>query len=132
MLKDFVSANTRCWRRSAFMVVYALAVAFSFPAASVLTIFAGFLFGWLLGGACRASSARPSARRRCSSPRARPSAVPASERAGGCAAKLASGFEKNAFSYLLVLRIAPFIPFFVVNIAPALFDVRLGPSSPPR
>ena len=40
-------------------------------------------------------------------------------------AKLAAGFESNAFSYLLVLRIAPFFPFFVVNIAPALFNVRL-------
>ena len=34
-----------------FVLLYALAVAFSFPAASVLTVFAGFLFGWFLGGA---------------------------------------------------------------------------------
>jgi uncharacterized membrane protein YdjX (TVP38/TMEM64 family) len=33
-----------------FMAIYGAAVALSFPAASVLTIFAGFLFGWLQGG----------------------------------------------------------------------------------
>ena len=33
-----------------FIALYVIAVAFSFPAASVLTIFSGFLFGWLAGG----------------------------------------------------------------------------------
>ena len=33
-----------------FMAIYTTAVALSLPAASVLTIFAGFLFGWLHGG----------------------------------------------------------------------------------
>jgi uncharacterized membrane protein YdjX (TVP38/TMEM64 family) len=35
---------------SLFFVVYAAVVALSVPAASVLSIFAGFLFGWLTGG----------------------------------------------------------------------------------
>ena len=46
-------------------------------------------------------------------------------RVGGKAARLADGFEKNAFGYLLALRLAPVFPFFVVNIAPALFNVPL-------
>ena len=47
------------------------------------------------------------------------------DRAGNMAARLALNFERDAFFYMLVLRLAPFIPFFVVSIAPALFNVRL-------
>ena len=49
MLKATVADNYAA-SAAGFAVVYALAVAFSFPAASVLTIFGGFLFGWLVGG----------------------------------------------------------------------------------
>ncbi len=107
-----------------FMVIYAVAVAFSFPAASVLTIFAGFLFGWLLGGFCTVIAATVGATALFVAARSAFGGF-LKEKAGPAAAKLASGFEKDAFAYLLVLRIAPFFPFFVVNIAPALFSVRL-------
>jgi uncharacterized membrane protein YdjX (TVP38/TMEM64 family) len=40
------------------------------------------------------------------------------------ARRFAKGFERDAFTYLLALRLAPFIPFVVANIAPALFRVR--------
>ena len=46
-------------------------------------------------------------------------------RAGPFAAKLAEGFRADAFSYLLFLRLVPF-PFWLVNLAPALFGVRLS------
>ena len=36
---------------AAYMVLYALAVAASFPATWVLTAFGGLVFGWLIGGA---------------------------------------------------------------------------------
>ena len=36
---------------AAFVIVYTTAVAVSFPGASILTILAGLLFGWALGGA---------------------------------------------------------------------------------
>jgi uncharacterized membrane protein YdjX (TVP38/TMEM64 family) len=47
------------------------------------------------------------------------------DKVGGRVRRLADGFEKDAFSYLLVLRLAPIFPFFVMNIAPALFNVPL-------
>jgi uncharacterized membrane protein YdjX (TVP38/TMEM64 family) len=123
MLAAFVAANPLL-APLGFVVIYALAVAFSFPAASILTIFAGFLFGWLLGGALvavaatlgataiflAARSAFGDALRKSVGPRVR---------------SLADGFEENALSYLLVLRLAPVFPFFVMNIAPALFNVKL-------
>lgn len=122
-LKDVVAANTAV-SLAGFLVLYILAVAFSFPAASVLTVFAGFLFGWLVGGALVVMAATIgatllflAARNACGDALKR--------RLGGRLAKLADGFEKDAFAYLLVLRLAPIFPFFVVNIAPAFFHVRL-------
>ena len=50
MLRGYVAENP-ILAPLGFALLYALAVAFSFPAASILTLFAGFLFGWLLGGA---------------------------------------------------------------------------------
>src|SRR5690606_23291512 len=47
------------------------------------------------------------------------------ERIGTRASRLAEGFEKDAFSYLVMLRLAPVFPFFVVNVAPAFFKVPL-------
>lgn len=122
-LKMFVAEN-RLLSAAAFFSAYVLAVAFSFPAASILTVFGGFLFGWLLGSALVAFGATIGATALFLAARSAFGDVLRSK-VGGFAAKLADGFEQNAFTYLLVLRLAPFIPFFVVNIAPALFNVRL-------
>ncbi|MGE0597670.1 MAG: TVP38/TMEM64 family protein, partial [Hyphomonadaceae bacterium] len=46
-------------------------------------------------------------------------------RAGGWIEKLRDGFSRNAFSYLLVLRLTPIAPFFIVNLAPAFLGVKL-------
>lgn len=107
-----------------FGILYALAVAFSFPAASVLTVFAGFLFGWLLGGMVVVLAATAGATAIFLAARSAAGDV-LTAKIGGRAARLARGFEKDAFGYLLVLRLAPVFPFFIVNIAPALFDVPL-------
>ena len=40
--------------------------------------------------------------------------------------RLESGFQRNAFNYLLVLRLIPLFPFFVVNLVPAFLGVRLA------
>jgi uncharacterized membrane protein YdjX (TVP38/TMEM64 family) len=42
------------------------------------------------------------------------------------AKKLADGFRTNAVAYLLAIRLAPVLPFFAVNIAAALFDIRVS------
>jgi uncharacterized membrane protein YdjX (TVP38/TMEM64 family) len=108
----------------AFFVAYALAVAFSFPAASVLTIFGGFLFGWFQGGLLVAFAATLGATALFLAARSAFGDT-LRRRVSGRAARMATGFEDNAFGYLLALRLAPVFPFFVVNIAPALFNVRI-------
>lgn len=122
-LKSYVAGNLAI-SAAAFLAVYILAVAFSFPAASVLTIFGGFLFGWKLGGPLVVIGATCGA---CIVFLATRSAIGDffRRKIGGIAAGLAEGFRKDAFSYLLVLRLAPVFPFFVINIASALFDIPL-------
>lgn len=107
-----------------FVACYTLAVAFSFPAASVLTIFGGFLFGWALGATLSVTAATCGATLLFLAARSAFGDF-LKRRLGGRSARLAAGFEEDAFGFLLVLRLAPFIPFVVVNVAPALFHVRL-------
>jgi uncharacterized membrane protein YdjX (TVP38/TMEM64 family) len=52
---------------------------------------------------------------------------PLLKRAGRRANELARGFRKNAFSYLLFLRLVPAFPFFLINLVPAFAGVRLLP-----
>lgn len=107
-----------------FMVLYTLAVAFSFPAASILTIFGGFLFGWLQAGIMVAVAATTGATIIFAAARSAFGDF-LRDRVGGRVKVLSEGFEKDAFGYLLVLRLAPIFPFFLINIAPALFKVPL-------
>lgn len=103
-------------------VSYALATAFSFPAASVLTIVAGLFFGWLVGGIVVAFAATIGATALFLAARSAFGDV-LHRKLGDRVARLAEGLERDAFGYLLVLRLAPVFPFWVINIAPALFNV---------
>lgn len=123
-LRAYVDANF-LWSALLFLVVYILAVAFSFPAASVLTIFGGFLFGWLIGGALVAVGATIGASILFLATRSAFGGF-LRHRVDGVVKKMADGFRENAFGYLFVIRLAPVFPFFVVNIAAALFDISLG------
>ena len=123
MLKETVAAHYYS-AVFGFVALYALATAFSFPAASILTIFAGFLFGWFVGGSAAIVGATIGATAIFAAARTAFGDF-LKEKVGGKVARLAKGFEKDAFSYLFVLRLAPVFPFFVMNIAPALFNVPL-------
>ena len=123
-LRAYVDANV-LWSTLLFLAVYILAVAFSFPAASVLTIFGGFLFGWMIGGALVAIGATIGAALLFLATRSAFGDF-LRHRVDGVVKKMADGFRENAFGYLFVIRLAPVFPFFVVNIAAALFDISLG------
>ncbi|HXV30078.1 MAG TPA: TVP38/TMEM64 family protein [Sinorhizobium sp.] len=108
----------------AFFVVYVAAVVFSIPAAWVLTMSAGFLFGCLAGGAIAILAATLGASLLFLAARGALGDL-LRRRAGRLPERLAEGFRRHAFHYLLILRLAPIFPFFIVNIAPAFFDVKL-------
>jgi uncharacterized membrane protein YdjX (TVP38/TMEM64 family) len=121
-LEGLVSQNF--WLAAmSFFIIYTLAVAFSFPAASILTIFGGFLFGWLVAGLLVVFAATLGATLLFWAAKSSFGGF-LREKLAGSAANFADGFAKDAFGYLLVLRIAPIFPFFIVNVAPALFNVK--------
>ncbi len=109
-----------------FVALYAAAVAVSFPGAVVLTVASGLLFGWWLGailtvtGATTGSVLIFTAARTALAPMLAARAGPFIERFRG-------GLQRNAFSYILAMRLIPVIPFWLVNLAPALLGVRLAP-----
>jgi len=108
-----------------FVATYVLITACSFPVAAVCTVFAGFLFGAVPGALLSMIGATTGATILFLAARtAFGDFLRAKVKADGKAARLAAGFREDAFTYLLVLRLAPFVPFFIVNIAPALFNVR--------
>ncbi|MDH4439002.1 MAG: TVP38/TMEM64 family protein [Rhizobium sp.] len=123
-LRALVDGNA-LWSALLFLLAYITAVAFSFPAASVLTIFGGFLFGWMIGGALVAVGATVGASILFLATRSAFGGF-LRHRVDGVLKTLADGFRENAFGYLFVIRLAPVFPFFVVNIAAALFDISLG------
>lgn len=122
-LTSFVDSNFALSAAS-FVLLYTLAVAFSFPAASILTVFGGFLFGWWAGGLLVALGATLGATAIFLAARSAFGDF-LKERMPAKVKNMAEGFEKDALSYLLVLRLAPVLPFFVTNIAPALFNVKV-------
>lgn len=107
-----------------FMLIYGAAVASSIPGASFLTLSGGFLFGTWVGGTAAWIAATIGATAIFLAARTAFGDV-LRARARGWIARLGDGFRADAFSYLLVLRLTPIAPFFVVNLAPAFFNVKL-------
>ena len=109
----------------AYLLLYALAVAASVPGAVFMTIIGGFLFGAVLGTALTVIAATLGATLLFLAARtALGSALRG--RAESWLGRMEAGFRRNAFSYLLVLRLVPLFPFFIVNLVPAFLGVGLG------
>jgi uncharacterized membrane protein YdjX (TVP38/TMEM64 family) len=122
-LDRFVAANLAA-ALALYVLIYVAAVTISLPGASVLTMSGGFLFGtWLGGGAAWIGASIGATLIFLAARTAFGDAL--RTRAGSWLEKLRDGFRDNAFSYLLVLRLTPVAPFFIVNVAPAFFDVKL-------
>lgn len=110
---------------AAFGLLYALVIAFSIPGGLVLTLGGAMLFGAYANTAVVIVAATAGA-----------SAVflaarfglgePLRAKAGPALKKMEAGFRKDAFTYLLVLRLIPLFPFWLVNLAPAFLGVRLS------
>lgn len=110
-----------------FFIVYVVAVAFSLPIASPLTLVGGAVFGILaapiiilaatLGAVILFLAARGAF------------ADVLSRKAGPFMGKIKEGFDDQPFLWLLALRLIPLAPFWAVNIAPALLGMRTMPYS---
>ncbi|MBK5910002.1 hypothetical protein CCR85_00645 [Rhodothalassium salexigens] len=105
------------------VVLYAALVAVSFPGASLMTIFAGFMFGTGLGGLGALIGATLGATAIFLAARTS-LGEPLRQRAGPWLDRFQRGFAEGELSYLFVLRLVPAFPFWLVNIAPAFLGVR--------
>jgi len=107
-----------------YCVLYTVAVAASLPGGLLLTICGGFLFGWGVGGLITVFSATIGATLLFLIAATSIGDV-LKQKAGPWLARLEKGFQDNAMSYLLFLRLVPAFPFWLVNIAPAFLGVSL-------
>lgn len=114
------------WLLAAFLYVlaYIVIVAFSLPAGLVATLTGGFLFGTVFGGLLTVIGATVGATIIFLAARTALGDM-LRAKAGPKLRKLEEGFGENAFSYMLVLRLVPLFPFFLVNLAPAFLGVSL-------
>ena len=105
-----------------YVCVYVATVSISLPGALILSLSGGFLFGPLFGGAAAVTGATGGSTvvflvsrtafgdffRRWRNP---------------LLLRIERGFENNAFSYLLTLRLIPAFPLLIVNVAAGLMAV---------
>jgi uncharacterized membrane protein YdjX (TVP38/TMEM64 family) len=108
-----------------FISVYVLVAGLSLPGAVILTLAGGFVFGAGLatmfinvGATTGATLAFLTARYVLRDT--------VEQKFGKWLGPFQEGFAKNAFSYLLTLRLIPLFPFFVVNLVSGLTRVSVG------
>ena len=123
LLTDYVESNL-LQAVALYLAIYAGATALSLPGGAVLSIAGGFLFGAWLGGSAVVVGATVGATAIFLVARSA-FGEPLRARAGPTLKKMEAGFQENALSYLLVLRLVPLFPFFLVNLVPAFLGVPL-------
>lgn len=108
-----------------FIFTYALLTAISAPGAVFITLAGGFLFGvfWgtlyvVIGATIGATIIFWAAK----------TALHAFlyKKVANRLQKFIVGFQKNAVNYLLFLRLVPLFPFWLVNIVPAFFNIKIS------
>lgn len=109
-----------------YVVLYAAAVSLSLPGAAVLTTAGGLMFGTLAGAAWAVLGATCGAMALFLI--ARHALAPAlARRAGPLLDRVRPRLERDGFAGLLALRLIPVVPFWLLNLAPALAGMRLAP-----
>ena len=108
-----------------FIFVYILQTTFSLPGGAILTLTGGFLFGSVMGtvivniGATAGATLAFLAARYLLQDWVE-------RKFGNRLGSIQAGFAKNAFSYLMTLRLIPAFPFFLVNLVSGLTRIKLG------
>ncbi len=108
----------------AFVGAYAGLVALSVPGAALLTIASGFLFGTCLGTTYAVTAATLGATIVFAA--ARTGLAGLAARVGPQMRRIEAGFRENALNYLLVLRLVPVFPFWLVNLVAGASGMRLS------
>ena len=107
-----------------YVGLYGIVAGLSIPGAALLTIAGGFLFGGLTGALAAILGATLGATGLFLAARSSLGAT-LTDRAGPWLQKFRDGFQRDAISYLLFLRLVTIFPFWLVNLALATTGVRL-------
>jgi uncharacterized membrane protein YdjX (TVP38/TMEM64 family) len=108
-----------------FILTYIVVTGLSLPGAVILTLAGGFVFGGVIGtlfvnlGATTGATLAFLAARYLLRDWVE-------QKFGRWIEPVQQGFAKNAFSYLLTLRLIPLFPFFIVNLVSGLTRVNVG------
>lgn len=108
---------------SVYILLYIVMIACAIPCATLLTLIGGFLFGvsafWYaifsttVGGVILFLAIRSAIGSRLAA------------KSTGWVKRLEKGFKRNAFNYILMLRLVPILPCWVSNITAGVLNVRL-------
>lgn len=110
---------------AAYIAAYALFIIILPPSGAAMTVIGGFVFGAAVGSVLVVLAATAGATglflvaKTSLGDWLRARAGPAMKR-------MEVGFRENELSYMLVLRLIPLFPFWLVNLAPAFLGVRLA------
>jgi uncharacterized membrane protein YdjX (TVP38/TMEM64 family) len=107
-----------------YVGAYTLAVAVSLPVALFMTLTGGFLFGPWVGGLAAATGCTLGGTGVFLVCRTAVGDV-LRRRAGPTVAKIQDGVRQDAFSYILVLRLLPVMPLWLVNLALGFIEIPL-------
>jgi uncharacterized membrane protein YdjX (TVP38/TMEM64 family) len=107
-----------------YLLLYVLFVALSLPGAIWLTVAAGFLFGAVVGATLAVIAATIGATLLFLAAKTSLGDY-LHTHAGPWLTKVERGFADNQWSYLLMMRLFPVIPFFIANLVPAFLGVPL-------
>lgn len=108
---------------SIYLLVFSALIACAIPCGTILTLLGGFLFGTIaiiysmlgttIGGLILFFAIRTAFGARIAA------------KSSGWVKKLESGFQRNAFNYLLMLRLVPIMPCWVINISAGVLNVPI-------
>jgi uncharacterized membrane protein YdjX (TVP38/TMEM64 family) len=122
-LKDWVYAH-KTEAVLMFITAYIIVASFSLPIALPMSIAGGFLFGsvfgaaWIVVGATIGATILFLVAKTALGD-------PLRERFAAQIKSMEDGFRANAFSYMLLLRLVPLFPFWLVNLAAAFTGVSV-------
>lgn len=109
-----------------YVAAYAVMVALSVPGAMIMSMGGGFLFGAWVGSAAAVTGMTVGATAMFLVARsAIGDFLKSHTPAGGIVQRVEAGVRANAFSYLLILRLLPAVPFWLCNIASGFVSIPL-------
>ncbi len=122
-LRDLVATQPLA-SGAGFVLIYAIAVAASFPGAVIITVAGGLLFGVVLGATLAVLGATIGASLLFIVARGALRSM-LTARFGALMERFRLGLERDGFLYVVSLRLMPVVPFWLINLAASMSGMRL-------